>query len=130
MLSECLLALGGSPVVRTALVQLLMSKIIQLAQQLWDTCEVGYTTPQLEITVTFLPNKTSLLRDFLISGKVQSIFRTIRISDRHSENGFATNITCWSPSVVEWSIDQIKWSSDTVQYNCCCTKECCWCHAQ
>ncbi|XP_043075180.1 meiosis-specific protein MEI4 isoform X2 [Puntigrus tetrazona] len=39
VLSECLLALGGSPVVRTALVRLLMSQIIQLAQQLWDTCE-------------------------------------------------------------------------------------------
>ncbi|XP_050960467.1 meiosis-specific protein MEI4 isoform X2 [Labeo rohita] len=39
VLSECLLALGGSPVVRTALVQLLMSQIIQLAQQLWDTCK-------------------------------------------------------------------------------------------
>ncbi|KAF4099111.1 meiosis-specific protein MEI4 [Onychostoma macrolepis] len=39
VLSECLLALGGSPVVRAALVQLLMSQIIQLAQQLWDTCE-------------------------------------------------------------------------------------------
>ncbi|KAL1254277.1 hypothetical protein QQF64_016506, partial [Cirrhinus molitorella] len=39
MLSECLLTLGGSPVVRTALVQLLMSQIIQLAHQLWDTCK-------------------------------------------------------------------------------------------
>uniref|UniRef100_A0A8C1KZD5 Meiosis-specific, MEI4 homolog (S. cerevisiae) n=1 Tax=Cyprinus carpio TaxID=7962 RepID=A0A8C1KZD5_CYPCA len=39
VLSECLLALGGSPAVRTAFVQLLMSQIIQLAQQLWDTCE-------------------------------------------------------------------------------------------
>ncbi|XP_073709036.1 meiosis-specific protein MEI4 [Garra rufa] len=39
VLSECLLALGGSPVVRTTLVQLLMSQIIQLAQQLWDTCK-------------------------------------------------------------------------------------------
>uniref|UniRef100_A0A9J7ZV64 Meiosis-specific, MEI4 homolog (S. cerevisiae) n=1 Tax=Cyprinus carpio carpio TaxID=630221 RepID=A0A9J7ZV64_CYPCA len=41
VLSECLLALGGSPAVRTAFVQLLMSQIIQLAQQLWDTCEVS-----------------------------------------------------------------------------------------
>ncbi|XP_052391998.1 meiosis-specific protein MEI4 [Carassius gibelio] len=39
VLSECLLALGGSPTVRTAFVQLLMSLIIQLAQQLWDACE-------------------------------------------------------------------------------------------
>ncbi|XP_056337341.1 meiosis-specific protein MEI4 [Danio aesculapii] len=39
-LSECLLALGGNCcITRTPLIQLLMSQIIQLAQQLWDACE-------------------------------------------------------------------------------------------
>ncbi|KAK7133553.1 hypothetical protein R3I94_015436 [Phoxinus phoxinus] len=39
VLSECLLALGGSCVLRTPFIQLLMSEILQLAQQLWETCE-------------------------------------------------------------------------------------------
>ncbi|KAK9956331.1 hypothetical protein ABG768_014073 [Culter alburnus] len=39
VLSECLLALGGSCVLRTSFIQLLMSQTIQLAQQLWETCE-------------------------------------------------------------------------------------------
>ncbi|XP_048062161.1 meiosis-specific protein MEI4 isoform X3 [Megalobrama amblycephala] len=39
VLLECLLALGGSCVLRTSFIQLLMSQTIQLAQQLWETCE-------------------------------------------------------------------------------------------
>ncbi|XP_048062160.1 meiosis-specific protein MEI4 isoform X2 [Megalobrama amblycephala] len=40
VLLECLLALGGSCVLRTSFIQLLMSQTIQLAQQLWETCEI------------------------------------------------------------------------------------------
>ncbi|XP_051511046.1 meiosis-specific protein MEI4 [Myxocyprinus asiaticus] len=39
VMSECVIALGGSHVIRPALVQLLMSQIIQRAQHLWDTCQ-------------------------------------------------------------------------------------------
>lgn len=39
VLSECLLALGGSCVLRTPFIQLLMSEIIQVEQQLRENCE-------------------------------------------------------------------------------------------
>ncbi|XP_067272847.1 meiosis-specific protein MEI4 isoform X2 [Pseudorasbora parva] len=39
VLSECLLALGGSCLLRMPFIQLLMSEILQLAQQLWEACE-------------------------------------------------------------------------------------------
>ncbi|TRY59140.1 hypothetical protein DNTS_032395 [Danionella cerebrum] len=39
VLSKCLLALGGSRVLKSPLVRLLMSLVIQMAQKLWDACE-------------------------------------------------------------------------------------------
>ncbi|XP_065124952.1 meiosis-specific protein MEI4 [Paramisgurnus dabryanus] len=39
LLSECLIALGKSRVMRVALVQFLMAQIVQLSQHLWDICQ-------------------------------------------------------------------------------------------